>query len=540
MKKYFPYFYFFVNSCILYLLYYPAREGRFVHDFIGWAWQYNHFTWIDILKCKVDHSYHLFYQVFFYSFYKFFHTHATRWLLLFSVLCSGVTTLIFVLFKKILKQANSPHAFGIALMGSLLAMLSPFMDETFAWGATIHYFISAGAMMLAWLLIIKYVESNRLKFLIGATGLYFIAMFSLEIAFVFPFIIAVYLFFCPKTYKVSIRQSIYILLPQFFIIALYFILNIIIKGTAVGHYGAAVHLNLSPPFLASQFACYLAKYLAFEHFRDFPERDKVYPFLQRNEIGYLLFTILYILPIIIFFIRFKRMHPVWRVGFVLYFITCFALLPTQNLYFMYLFRTENDRMGYFFSLFLFMGVSYLFIRYLKWVGYLILIVYGIIGIHYLKGEIGDWKQTGDVVRTLTNEYTWQNNKGKVHILCLGDNMNGVYLFKNYKDTTFFSEYYEVMKSKHPSNLQQYMYWTMFSENDQTNAYKINDSTIQVDLLSGGWLMNNGLGAIDYETTDASIKVNQQKSSYKITFKNKQPDDVYIYESGLHWKQVNDF
>jgi len=89
-------------------------------------------------------------------------------------------------------------------------------------------------------------------------------------------------------------------------------------------------------------------------------------------------------------------------------------------------------------------------------------------------------------------------------------------------------------------LQQYMYWTMFSENDQTNAYKINDSTIQVDLLSGGWLMNNGLGAIDYETTDASIKVNQQKSSYKITFKNKQPDDVYIYESGLHWKQVNDF
>jgi hypothetical protein len=136
---------------------------------------------------------------------------------------------------------------------------------------------------------------------------------------------------------------------------------------------------------------------------------------------------------------------------------------------MYLFRVGNDRLGYFFSLFFYLFIVFVLIKSFKWVGYIVALVYGVIGFHYLEPEINDWRQCGDIMRSLTNEYHWQNNLGKVHILCLGDNINGVYLFKNYKDSTFFSEYYEVYKKQQCSPLQQYMYMTMTGENDSVSA-----------------------------------------------------------------------
>src|SRR5579871_3597026 len=104
MRKYFPRLLFFFNFIIVFILYYPARYGRFVHDFINWAYKYDQYSLADILKCRSDNSYHLFYQLFFYLACKLSHTNAVAWLTFFSVLHAATATMFFVLFKKIFED----------------------------------------------------------------------------------------------------------------------------------------------------------------------------------------------------------------------------------------------------------------------------------------------------------------------------------------------------------------------------------------------------------------------------------------------------
>ncbi len=540
MKKYFPYFYFFTCCIIFFIVYYPAREGCFVLDFMGFAYRYDHDTWMDILKCKADHSYHVFFHIIYYSAYNLFHTHANRWLLLFSTLNAAVLALAFVVFRKVLQQAQIHYATGIALAGSLLVLFNPYMDETVIWGPALHYPLAVALLFISWLLVIKYFETSSVKYLWLAHIVFFVSIYSLEIGVVFPFILALYFWLWTKPVKVNIQQALMVLLPQFIIIFSYFAMNKIMFGDWVGHYGATVHLNLPPAFLASQLACYLLKYIGFVHFLDFSKRNSVYSFVQQNTIGYLLLIVLYVVPILLFIIINRKNKTALKTGLLIYFFACFALFTTQNLYFTDLFRSENDRHGYFFALFIYLIIAFILIRSFKWFGYIIIFVYGIIGYCCLKIQVNDWRQAGNVVRTLVNEYQWGNNPGKVHILCIGDNINGAYLFKSLHDSAFFGECYEVLKRKECSPVEQYATMTMNSENDSVNAIIVNDSTIQVNLLTGNWFMNNGLGAVDYKTTNASFKLIPQKPSFQITFKNKKPGDVYIYESGLHWKQVNGF
>jgi len=178
MKKYFPLFYFIACCILFFIIYYPAREGCFVLDFMAFGYRYDHSTWGDILKCRSDHSYHVFYHIAFYIAYKLFHTHANRWLLLFSTLNAAVVALSFALFHKLLSQAQVRYATGIALAGSLLILFNPYMDETMIWGPTLHYSMAVSALFISWLLVIKYFETSLVKYL-----------WLTHIAFLFPYIV---------------------------------------------------------------------------------------------------------------------------------------------------------------------------------------------------------------------------------------------------------------------------------------------------------------------------------------------------------------
>ncbi len=541
MKKYFPYFYFLVSCFAIFLLLYPAREGRFVVGFATAPYIINHFiSWTDLFKCKFDIAYHLVYHIFLYFACKIFQIHANRWLLLSSILQAAILASSFVLFKKILTKANISHAFGIALSGSLLFFFSPYMCEILVWGATYHYLISVLSLIICWLLLIRYIETAASKYLWWSHVSFFVSIYSLEIGIVFPVMLAIYLGLWTKKPQVNLRQAIIIFLPQFLIIFSYFAMNRIILGNWVGHYGAAVHLYLAPAYMASQFACYLLKYAGLVHFFQYSTRDKLYSFVQQNAIGYILVLCLYLIPLLLFIISYKKNKVILKTGLLLYSFACLALLPLQNLYFMYLFQSENDRLGYFFSLFLYAVIAYTLVKSFKWFGYLVLLVYGFAEFHFLKIEINNWRQSGNVMQSLIREYKWANNPGKVHILTAGDNLNGAFILRNYSDSSYFAKCYEVRYKKECTPLQLYSTMTMSSENDSVRAKVINDSTIQVDLLTGNWLMKDGLGITDYKTTDATIVVSKQQPSFQITFNKKHPGDVYIYESGLHWIQVNGF
>jgi len=159
----------------------------------------------------------------------------------------------------------------------------------------------------------------------------------------------------------------------------------------------------------------------------------------------------------------------------------------------------------------------------------------------LRTGISDWTNSGNVVQSLVHNYRWSSNPGKVHILCLGDDLDGAYIFENSGDSAFFKEYYNVIEKKNCSPLQQYVYMTMTFPDDSVYAHALNDSTINVQLINHwNWFMKDMLGLADYETKEVKVRLNSEQDSFTILFKHKKPGDIYIYQSGRHWEQVKDF
>jgi hypothetical protein len=542
VKKYFPFIYFIANVIILVVLFYPAREGRFVHDFIGWASSYNRFTWSDVLHCRGDQSFHVMYHVIFYGLYKLLQTHATEWLIVIAILHSGIVTLIFLIIQKILKQAQIRNASSVALIGSFLGLLNPYVVEILIWGATIEYFICIFCLLASWLLLIYFLQERKIILLIIAQIFFAVAIYSLELAVTFPAILFLYFYYWPGV-KERLKKNdlIKIIVPQVILIFSYFLMNKVFKGDWVGHYGAAVHLHIPPAYMSSQFANYLLKYILQLNYFNYSTRDAFYSFVSQNLVGYILFAIFYILPACLLLFRFKKLKLQLKIGLLLYFFMCLALLPPQNLYFMYLFRYQNDDYGYYFSLFFYVFIVYLLTRKFAVAGYALMIIYFFYSFKNLNIGITDWKNSGNVVQSLVQDYRWDSSSGKVNILCLGDDLNGAYLFENGNDSAFFKEYYNVIAKKNCSPLQQYAYMTMTFPNDSVSAQALNDSTIKVQLINPwDWFMKDMLGLSDYENKNVKVKLFSDQHYFTILFKHKNPGDIYIYQSGYHWEEVKNF
>lgn len=542
MKKYFPFIYFLINVIIVVILFYPARQGRFVHDFIGWASSYNTYSWGDVMRCKGDQSFHVMYHVVFYSLYKLLQTHATEWLIVIAILHAGIITLIFILIQKLLAQANIRNAFFIALIGSFLGLLNPYVVEILIWGATIEYFICVICLLLSWLLIIYFLRDRKILWLIAAQLFFAVAIYSLEFAVTFPAILFLYFYWWPGA-KATLRKNdpVRILIPQIALIFSYFLLNKIMRGNWVGHYGASIHLHIPPAYMSSQFVSYLLKFIFQLNYFDYPTRDAAYSFVAQNFVGYILFAVFYVLPVGIFLFRFKKLSNQFKVGLLLYFFMCLALLPPQNLYFMYLFRYQNDDYGYYFSLFFYVFMVYLLTRKFPVAGYALVAIYFFYSFRNLRTGISDWTNSGNVVQSLVKDYRWNSYPGMVHILCLGDDLNGAYLFENYNDPAFFKEYYNVIAKKNCSPMHQYVYMTMTFPGDSVYAAAVNDSTINVQLINHwNWFMKDMVGLTDYETKDVKVKRNSEQDSFTILFRHKKPGDIYIYQSGYHWEEVKNF
>jgi hypothetical protein len=67
-----------------------------------------------------------------------------------------------------------------------------------------------------------------------------------------------------------------IIIPQFVLIGFFFLMNKIVLGEWVGHYGASVHFNLSFHDIFSNYFRYFIKYLLFARYFDHPVKMKIF------------------------------------------------------------------------------------------------------------------------------------------------------------------------------------------------------------------------------------------------------------------------
>ncbi|MBS1613983.1 MAG: hypothetical protein JST49_14260 [Bacteroidetes bacterium] len=450
-------------------------------------------------------------------------------------------SLAYILFKSLYTAFSIKYAKHIALAGAALFLLSPYQTENVLWAATIHYSIALTFLLVSGLIILRQLNNNKLTFcsVLLISLLHIAAITSLEIALVFPaiyFVIAVFVLRIGKNVITIWQFCLKILLPLTLITILYFAFTAVLKGMLIPHYGSEHIANLSYANYIINTAKHTLKLFSYAHFANYQWREIAYTFCERWKVISLLLFLLATVGGVTVYYRFKKNGIAL---YVLLLLCAFILLfPVLNMYFMYLFTPENDRLSYFYSLFLYQLLAIVFISASWRWGIGIILLFGCVGIFFLIQTVNKWHEAGAVHTNLINSFAW-GNQPKVYVLNQPNNYKGVYEFRTNRRLSralFFFKGIEIGDS-----ITHVLSSAQANLHDSTLVSILNDSTLQVDFISnGGWLMHERVGASNYSTPEYSVTVDPWKPSYQVVFHNKRKDAAYIYATDNVFKKLEGF
>lgn len=226
---------------ILFLLYLPSAQCGWVSDTLGWLHSIQSDSFSDYLN-RTKFGVHSFYQttqLVTWVFYKLFGLNRLAWHLFHISLHALNCTLLFALVKGFLKDAKIASAFQIAFFAALLFCCSPFVSEVIVWKASFHY-LQGLAFLLGILLFIRsYLLQQRNRDAFVALLLFFLSIFSLEVWYLTSLFCASILMFYWKVLlvpKPNIKRGFRnILLPQFLLLCIHFLLVKILLGSNTSH-----------------------------------------------------------------------------------------------------------------------------------------------------------------------------------------------------------------------------------------------------------------------------------------------------------------
>jgi hypothetical protein len=518
------------------LVYLRAFGSHFLDDTISWMYFYKQDGWSTFYTSFDFTSMYYGHDVIFNLLYVIFGTHALPWFLILIGVHTANAYFGYTLFAKIFENKQIAHGRLAALCGTVLFLLSPHQTENVVWGATLHY---GSSMLMLWggfRLYGKFLAQHRYIYLALFYLLFLIALTTLEIALVFPglfFIVFAFLWHKDFTWRNIWECCRYIALPMAALLLLYFVANKYVHGSFIGHYGEEHTKTLFTMQSLSTMLQYFAKHLFYIHFFNYATRDAIYSVLSNPMMPVAVIAA----GIILTFLLAKKypgikmhIYIVWTI-----FILCsITLIPVCSMYFMYLNQVQNDRLGYFFSMFLFM----LFALVLSVTGKRMLIATGaviiILDIFLLQDITARWKHAAQIQETALETFSWQHAE-TVYVLNQPCYFNGVYIFRN-----------DMRIDRSLSVLKDIDMYGQIEEIAWTNMYSLLDDVIvkQVDTLSvqvtlsdwGRWFWVNDQGAQDYSNDTVQVDFDALNHSYTAHFvRPPGKNDVVLYFTPGGWK-----
>lgn len=446
----------------------------------------------------------------------------------------------FALFQRFYTMLQIKNSTAIALAGSLLFLFSPYQTENVLWAATLHYSVSMLILSAVGFVLLGSITTPPSQRTIAAvTFIYVVSLTTLEISLVFPFVwwcLIVAVLIARKDATRIKKISLQVFLPLLLLVVLYFVATRFIKGHWVPHYGSTHLQNNTLSHYSTSVARYIAKLLTYIQFATYKKRELVYVFCERWKVVLAIQFAFTAAVGLVLQLTGKKKELLAFGALVI--MSLMLLFPSLQMYFMYLFVPENDRLGYFFSLGFYQIFSLLCVQLFVWPGILIVAVYGIAGLLFLNKNIDKWQGAGALHANCINSFTWTNTP-KVYVLNSPANYNGVYQFRNNERLAYALRFY---KNYTDSGRIVHVLSSSFGTLSDTTVVTIeNDSTLNVKFITnGGWLMNEFLGATDYSTPEYTVDVNEWEPSYRVVFHNKDTGAVYLGCSGKGYYQIKGF
>lgn len=524
------------------LLYWPTAGAGFVTDTLGWFQTYKASGFAGLLTVFGDHSLHYVYHLIFFLLYKVFGFHGKGWMLVFTCLHAAVATLAFAFFRNLFSRLNILKGKWIAWSGSLLFLLSPYQTETLVWYACVHYLLCSVFVLLALRSFTDYLERGKAHYVISFYVWFVLSVFTLEIGFGLPLLVGAFALLLPLNgYKSQQRGKLLALftVPSIAVVAAYFLLIKLTRGTMAGHYGAATHFNMDPYLLIGNFSKYCGKVFGLSAFWSYEKRMALHGVFENKAWTWVVLPGMALTVGLLFAFR-HRLSAKVRLLIILFLAFGFALAPAVNLYYNGLTLIEGDRFTYLASVFGYMFLTLALVTLIPRLGTLLVFVTLVINLHYLRINAVSWKSNKEVSEALLKSFNWRAAP-RIYLLVTPDNYRGAYMFRSFATDDYFSRrldlQYGTLIEPNVINVLQY---NMQSKSDGISVQRLTDNDLKLSFNQwGNWWWYSSVGAGNYETPDYSVTIGAWNVA-TIHFKNKQPGTVYLYQKGEAWQQVPNF
>lgn len=518
---------------ITHLFYFPTWNAGFVTDFTGLQWRLEAASFWGFLNCFGFPALEQVLNIFLFVFYKLFHIHGLPWYLIFTTLHSLNGWMLYRVTHRLLHRVDYAHAGFAAFTGALLFLICPYHTEVVVWRVCFNFlFVGFQILWILWLTI-RWIETSNLRYVWAIVALTFSALFTFELALTLPLICLGLGLALSADLRSILRYNV----PQWVLVFLYFVLNKLILGAWVGHYGENIHLRFPLQEMAGNLGkftlklCLLARY--------WPENIKATLFKTLGNdmaewmlLAFLLLVVAWIIR------RWKRWTPLQKLAIFLAGAYIITLGPVLNLYFYFIRHIALDRYVYVPSMFLFalvaIAISKLPRNYRAGITILIVFIFSTL----LVKTNSWWHHSTRIYYGLVNDFRW-HDRPAVYVLALPENLQGAPMFLDYSDAdNGFPDALQYTGGKaYTGKMMEVTQFDLKRPHDKVER-TLPDSTgaifFRFSQKGNSWLKQS-FGAQDYEKPD--FKWRNLGEAYELIFKDTVPGAVWIVPEGDRWQEV---
>ena len=523
---------------LVHIFYYPTWNAGFVTDFTGLMSRLEGQSIAGVLQCFGFPALEQVLNLFLFLMYNTFGASVLPWYFVFTTFHAVNAYLLFRFSCNLFQHFQLKGYSFVAWSGALFFLLSPYQSEVLVWRLCLNYLLVSFFILYTVIQSLRWFKTGKTKHLIYAHLMTLTAFFIFELALMLPFLCGLLLigFLRYSKNEISLKKALVgLLLPQLAYTTGYFLLNKLILGAWVGHYGAAVHLRFDPAELISNSLRFLVKMTGFVRYYPHPMKEKIFSLIGQNSIWITYTSLLMLIAILsLFFLKRKHTRLWLCTGFL--FIALLARLPVLNLYFNYLLHIENDRYGYLASAFFFMALA-LVISYLPGIlRWLVTAAFIIISSFFLITTNQYWKGSTQVYYSLLEDFRWYDAQ-HVFLLNLPDNLKGAPMFRDYSgEQMAFSSALKYIRGKpFEGKIHEIAQYNM---TDTVNGVSVQKDArgLKVEFKQwGNWWWRRGIGATNLENNWYSF-INEGHH-YLLQVKRRPASSVFLYQDGLEWKAV---
>ncbi len=445
--------------------------------------------------------------------------------------------LVYSFASKMFYKESGKNNFWVPVFSGLFFLLSPYQTEAALWIPTdIQILLPASLCLCCLLLLLDYFSSKQKSTLYLLHIAFLFAVFSFETAFVLP-LLSCLLFIFYKTKngaEISFRNFFReVLVVQAGIIIFYFLVTKAVFGTWLWHGGNFESGLLFAP-VAGNLLKYCAKFFLFYRYLPITSLDGLFRQLFTLHGTMAVVSILFLLALIIFFVKNKRSDG----KFLAWLFSCFlvALLPVLPLDSSFLTYLYPDRYGYLPSVFFYIFAASCIFFLLKRSSLAALAGYAVLCWLLLSKTIAVWNADNEYCAALVQNYKPFIQYNKVYVLNMPTYYKGAAAFRSAFAETISMKY----DASPAENIHVISGCYQESSADSLTSVSITGNLLTVSgpKMKTPFFSTNGGWAKSYETEAYKVSFSPDGCSYTLAFKQDIPkNSAFICTSNNTWKKA---